>query len=253
MNKKRREIENIAREQALAQIDKNQSENSIIWAASEGWHPGVVGIVASRLKDKFNKPSIVIGFDGIDGKGSGRSVDGYDLGHAIQRLQREGLIQKGGGHKMAAGLSLTMDQLKPAMDRLCELAEKAKIVNAEARELLVDGILFIQAAKIDLIEELENCGPFGSAIREPRFAFCDVSLSFTKRVGDNHLKVRFSDDNGKSMDAICFRAFEGNLGQELSDHDGKKVHLVGKLDINYWQGKKSPQLILEDAAWPEEF
>ena len=154
---------------------------------------------------------------------------------------------------MAAGLSLTMDQLKPAMDRLCELAEKAKIVNAEAQELLVDGILFIQAAKIDLIEELENCGPFGSAIREPRFAFCDVSLSFTKSVGDNHLKFRFSDDNGKSMDAICFRAFEGNLGQELSDHDGKKVHLVGKLDINYWQGKKSPQLILEDAAWPEEF
>ena len=253
LNRQRREIENIAREQALAQIDKNQSENSIIWAASEGWHPGVVGIVASRLKDKFNKPSIVIGFDGIDGKGSGRSVDGYDLGHAIQRLQREGLIQKGGGHRMAAGLSLTVDQLKPAMDRLCELAGKAKIVNAEAQELMVDGILFIQAAKIDLIEELENCGPFGSAIREPRFAFCDVSLSFTKRVGDNHLKVRFSDDNGKSMDAICFRAFEGKLGQELSEHDGKKVHLVGKLDINYWQGKKSPQLILEDAAWSAEF
>ena len=103
LNTQRREIENITREQALAQIDKNQSKNSIIWAASEGWHPGVVGIVASRLKDKFNKPSIVIGFDGIDGKGAGRSIGGYDLGHAIQRLQREGLIQQGGGHKMAAG------------------------------------------------------------------------------------------------------------------------------------------------------
>jgi len=120
----------------------------------------------------------VIGFDGINGKGSGRSVDGYDLGFAIQRLQREGLIQKGGGHKMAAGLSLTKDQLLPAMSRLCELAEKDKIMNPEAREVPVDGVLFIQAVKIDLIEELENCGPFGSAIREPRFAFCDVSYDF---------------------------------------------------------------------------
>ena len=99
---------------------------------------------------------------------------------------------------------------------------------------------------------MENCGPFGSAIREPKFAFCDVSLSFTKRVGEDHLKVRFSDDSGKTMDAICFRAFEGNLGQALIEHGGKKAHLIGKLDVNHWQGRKSPQLIIEDAAWPEE-
>ena len=252
LNLKRKEIENNVREEALEKVDKNQAKNSIIWAAAEGWHPGVVGIVASRLKDKFNKPALVIGFDGIEGKGSGRSVDGYDLGFAIQRLQREGLIQKGGGHKMAAGLSLKKDQLQTAMHRLCELAEKEKIITPEAPEVPVDGILFIQAVNIDLIEELENCGPFGSAIREPRFAFCDVSISFSKRVGDTHLKVRFSDDSGKSMDAICFRAFEGNLGAALAEHGGKKVHLAGKLDINYWQGKKSPQLIIDDAAWPEK-
>ena len=252
LNLKRKEIENNVREEALEKVEKNQAKNSIIWAAAEGWHPGVVGIVASRLKDKFNKPALVIGFDGIAGKGSGRSVDGYDLGFAIQRLQREGLIQKGGGHKMAAGLSLKKDQLQTAMHRLCELAEKDKIITPEAQEVPVDGILFIQAVNIDLIEELENCGPFGSAIREPRFAFCDVSISFAKRVGDTHLKVRFSDDNGKSMDAICFRAFEGNLGAALAEHGGKKVHLAGKLDINYWQGKKSPQLIIDDAAWPEK-
>ena len=252
LNLKRKEIENNVREEALEKVDKNQAKNSIIWAAAEGWHPGVVGIVASRLKDKFNKPALVIGFDGIEGKGSGRSVDGYDLGFAIQRLEREGLIQKGGGHKMAAGLSLKKDQLQTAMHRLCELAEKDKIITPEAQEVPVDGILFIQAVNIDLIEELENCGPFGSAIREPRFAFCDVSISFFKRVGDTHMKVRFSDDNGKSMDAICFRAFEGNLGAALAEHGGKKVHLAGKLDINYWQGKKSPQLIIDDAAWPEK-
>ena len=95
LNLKRKEIENNVREEALEKVDKNQAKNSIIWAAAEGWHPGVVGIVASRLKDKFNKPALVIGFDGIEGKGSGRSVDGYDLGFAIQRLQREGLIQIG--------------------------------------------------------------------------------------------------------------------------------------------------------------
>ena len=251
-NIKRKEIENIVREEALAQIDKNQSEEPITWAAGDGWNPGVVGIVASRLKDKFNKPAIVLGFNGDQGKGSGRSVAGFDLGFAIQRLQREGLIQKGGGHKMAAGLSLTKEQLNPAMSRLCELAKKEEFMNSEAQDVPVDGVLFIGGAKIDLIEELENCGPFGSAIREPKFAFCDVSLSFTKRVGEDHLKVRFSDDSGKTMDAICFRAFEGNLGQALIEHGGKKAHLIGKLDVNHWQGRKSPQLIIEDAAWPEE-
>ena len=132
LNLKRKEIENNVREEALEKVDKNQAKNSIIWAAAEGWHPGVVGIVASRLKDKFNKPALVIGFDGIEGKGSGRSVDGYDLGFAIQRLQREGLIQKGGGHKMAAGLSLKKDQLQTAMHRLCELADKDNIITPVA-------------------------------------------------------------------------------------------------------------------------
>ena len=153
---------------------------------------------------------------------------------------------------MAAGLSLTKEQLYPAMNRLCELARKEEFMDPEAQKVLVDGVLFIGGVNIGLIDELENCGPFGSAIREPKFAFCDVSLSFTKRVGENHLKVRFSDDNGNTMDAICFRAFEGNLGQALTEHGGKKAHLLGKLDVSHWQGRKSPQLIIEDAAWPEE-
>ncbi len=124
LNTERREIEEGVRAQALEQAEQRGFDAPLVWAAGDGWHPGVVGIVASRLKERTNRPSIVIGFDGDDGKGSGRSVSGIDLGAAIQKLAAEDQIQKGGGRKMAAGLSLSRDQLEPAMARLTELLAK---------------------------------------------------------------------------------------------------------------------------------
>jgi single-stranded-DNA-specific exonuclease len=121
LNSERREVENHVRDAALAQAEARGLDAPLVWAAGDGWHPGVVGIVASRLKEATNRPAIVIGFDGDEGKGSGRSVTGIDLGAQIQKLASEGHLIKGGGHKMAAGLSLTRTQLEPAMARLSEL------------------------------------------------------------------------------------------------------------------------------------
>ena len=248
LNTERREIEEAVRTQALEQAEDRGLDAPLVWAAGDGWHPGVVGIVASRLKERTNRPSIVIGFDGDDGKGSGRSVSGIDLGASIQRLAAEGLLQKGGGHKMAAGLSLSRDQLEPAMARLAELLGKQGAGTLGASDLRLDGPLMPGAATPELVERLEAAGPFGAGAPAPRFVFPDMQIGFAKRVGTSHLKIGFGDGLGARIDAICFGAFDGPLGPALEQHGGARFHLAGKLEINEWGGRQSVQLRLEDAA-----
>ncbi|MBL6426364.1 MAG: single-stranded-DNA-specific exonuclease RecJ [Maritimibacter sp.] len=248
LNTERREIEEQVRLAALDQAEARGLDAPLVWAAADGWHPGVVGIVASRLKDAAHRPAIVIGFDGDEGKGSGRSVSGVDLGASIQKLAAEGLIEKGGGHKMAAGLSLSRAQLEPAMARLSELLARQGAGAGGPRDLAVDGILMPGAATVDLIDEIEAAGPFGAGAPAPRFAFPDVQIAFAKRVGDRHLKVSFGDGLGAKIDAIAFGAYDGPLGPALEGHGGARFHLAGRLEINHWQGRSIPQLRLEDAA-----
>ncbi|MEJ2020208.1 MAG: DHHA1 domain-containing protein, partial [Maritimibacter sp.] len=223
-------------------------EAPLVWAAKDGWHPGVVGIVASRLKEAANRPAVVIGFDGDEGKGSGRSVSGIDLGAAIQRLAAEGLIERGGGHKMAAGLSLSRAQLEPAMERLSELLEKQGAAALGPRDLKLDGLLMPGAATPELIEQIETAGPFGAGAPGPRFAFPDQQISFTKPVGQSHLKIGFGDGLGARLEAIAFGAFDTALGPTLMNHGGARFHLAGRLELNHWNGRVTPQLRLEDAA-----
>ena len=248
LNAERREIEAVVQDAAMDQATQRGLDAPLVWAAADGWHPGVVGIVASRLKEATNRPAIVIGFDGDDGKGSGRSVRGIDLGAAIHRLAADGLISKGGGHKMAAGLSLSRDQLSPAMARLSEMLAAQGAGDLGAADLVIDGVLMPAAATVDLIETLEQAGPFGAAAPAPRFAFPDVQILFAKRVGQTHLKVSFGDGLGTRIDAIAFGAFDGPMGPMLEQHGGARFHLAGRLEINQWQGRCSPQLRLEDAA-----
>jgi single-stranded-DNA-specific exonuclease len=248
LNTERREIENNVRAAALDQAEERGFDAPLVWAAGEGWHAGVVGIVAARLKDAAHRPAIVIGFDGDSGKGSGRSISGVDLGASIQKLAHEGLIEKGGGHKMAAGLSLSRAQLEPAMARLSELMAIQGAGDAGPSDLRLDGMLMPGAAQIELIEQLEQAGPFGAGAPAPRFAFPDVEIKFAKRVGETHLKISFTDGLGTRIDAICFGAMDTPLGPALENHGGKRFHLAGRLEVNSWGGRQSPQLRLEDAA-----
>ena len=248
LNTERRDIEAEVRDAALAQAEARGLDAPLVWAAGEGWHPGVVGIVASRLKEATNRPAIVIGFDGNEGKGSGRSVSGVDLGAAIQRLAAEGLLIKGGGHKMAAGLTVDRAQLEPAMARLSELLAKQGAGQAGPADLRLDGMLMPGAATPDLVDLLESAGPFGAGAPAPRHAFPDMAIRFAKRVGASHLKLSFGDASGPVMDAICFGAFDGPLGAALEGHGGARFHLAGRVEINEWGGRRSAQLRLEDAA-----
>ena len=248
LNSERREIENVVRAEAMVQAEERGLDTPLVWAAGDGWHPGVVGIVASRLKESANRPAIVIGFDGDVGKGSGRSVSGVDLGASVQRLVSDGLLVKGGGHKMAAGLTVMRDQLEPAMARLSELLAKQGAGQGGPADLKLDGALMPEAATIDLIEEIEKAGPFGASAPAPRYALPALQVRFAKLVGESHLKLSLSDGLSGKMDAIAFGAFDGPLGDRLSKHGGARFHVAGRLEVNSWGGRQRVQLRLDDAA-----
>ncbi len=248
LNTERRDIENAVRAAAMEQAEGRGLDAPLVWAAGEGWHPGVVGIVASRLKETANRPAIVIGFDGDEGKGSGRSVSGVDMGASIQRLAAEGLLVKGGGHKMAAGLTVMRDKLEPAMERLSELLAKQGAGQGGPADMKLEGALMPGAATVDLVEQIEQAGPFGAGAPAPRYALPDLQVRFAKRVGETHLKLSLSDGMGGGLDAIAFGAFDGPMGERLSNHGGARFHFAGRLEVNTWGGRQSVQLRLEDAA-----
>ena len=248
LNSERRAIEEEVRAAALAQAEERGFDAPLVWAAGEGWHAGVVGIVASRLKEATGRPAVVIGFDGDEGKGSGRSVSGIDLGASIQRLAMDGMIEKGGGHKMAAGLSLSREQLEPAMARLSELLDKQGAGALGPSDLKLDGALMPGVANQQLVEQLDDAGPYGASAAGPRFAFPDCVIHFAKQIGTGHLKITFSDGTGPRLEAIAFGAFDTALGPTLQNHGGARFHLAGRLELNTWQGRTSVQLRLDDAA-----
>ena len=248
LNTERRDIEASVRAAALSQAEARGLDRALVWASGPAWHPGVVGIVASRLKEAAGRPSIVIGVENGIGKGSGRSIPGIDLGQPIQRLASEGLLVKGGGHKMAAGLTVEEHKIDAAMARLTELLEKQGAHRTGVADLRVDGILLPQAAQLVLVDLIEQAGPFGAAAPAPRFVFSNAAILYAKRVGESHLKITFGDV-GHTMEAICFGAYDSELGAALETHGGARFHLAGRLDINNWRGKRSVQLRLEDAAF----
>lgn len=248
LNAERREIEASVLVKATEQAEARGVETGLVWAAGDGWHPGVVGIVASRLKEAFNRPAVVIGLADGEGKGSGRSINGVDLGNAISTLVREGLLLKGGGHKMAAGLSVASGMLDAAMTRLTELLEKQGAANAGVADLRIDGLITAGGATVELIEQLEKAGPFGASSPGPRFALASARVAFAKRAGENHLRLTLNDGSGGKIDAIAFRAFDSDLGPMLENHSGQAFHFAGRLEIDEWGGRRKAKLKLEDAA-----
>ena len=243
LNAERRAIEagvtEAAREQAEAR------DGPLSWAVGASWHPGVVGIVAARIKEATNRPAVVIGLreDGL-GQGSARSVAGVDIGAAVQRLAAEGWLVKGGGHRMAAGLTVEQAKLDGAMERLAELLVRGGADTGTPRDLSLDGTLMPQAATLELIATLDGAGPFGQGAPAPRFALPDVAVAGSRPVGDGHLKLTLTD-GGARLDAIAFRA-----APELRDLilGRGRLHVAGRLEANRWQGRSRVQLRLEDAA-----
>lgn len=254
LNTERRDIEARVTETALdAATARIQTGAVLAWASGDGWHPGVVGIVASRLKESLNLPSVVIGIrdDGF-GQGSARSVAGVDIGAAVQRLAAEGLLVKGGGHRMAAGLTVEAGKIDAAMERLSDLIARQGVDHGGPRDLRIDATLMPRAATRDLIANLERAGPFGQGASAPRFAFPDLRVAHARPVGDGHLKVTFTGGGPGRLDAIAFRATSTGIADAVARAAGAPMHIAGRLELNRWQGREDVQLKLEDVALVSE-
>ncbi|MCB2101845.1 MAG: single-stranded-DNA-specific exonuclease RecJ, partial [Rhodobacterales bacterium] len=222
----------------------------LVLVAGEGWHPGVVGIVASRLKDRFNRPACVVALDGDRGQASGRSVSGVDLGAAVIAARQAGLLEKGGGHAMAAGFTVARDRLPAVRDFLADRLRTAAEGTDLVPRLYLDGGVAPRGATEDLVRTLAQAGPFGAGNPEPRFVLKGVRLTHAAPVGkdQNHLRCTLADDSGGRVDGIAFRCMDGDLGPALLRHDGAPFHVAGKLRLNNWQGRTSVQVMIDDAA-----
>lgn len=248
-NQDRKDIEAEVTDAALEQAEKlNRGQDPVVIVNGEGWHPGVIGIVASRLKDAYQRPAIVIGLDGAEGKGSGRSVPGVDLGAAIGAARHLELIVAGGGHAMAAGLTIKKEKIDEFSEFLHERLAKDVTDAAKSASLGLDGSLGVEGATVDLISQLEMAGPFGAGNPEPRFVLSSVRIVTASIVGENHVRcIMTGFGNRGRLAGICFRSLETPLGDALLAHQGASFHIAGHLRKNTWRGDTTPQILIEDA------
>jgi len=253
LNDERRAIEAAVQEAAEEQLAA-QHNRAVHLVAGEGWHPGVIGIVAGRIKEKTGKPAIVIALDeeSGQGKGSGRSISGVDLGAAIIGARESGLLVAGGGHAMAAGLTVDADKVEAFGDWLDERLASIVAQASANRVLKLDLSLAPGGLTPDLVETLERAGPFGMGWPGPRIAVGPVRIVKADIVGTDHLRLIVAGDDGRSLKAIAFRAAESDMGQALLHGSrGRKVYLAGRAKIDDWGARPAAELHLEDAAWAD--
>lgn len=244
LNAERREIEaRVLTEAEALKLDENMP---IVFVASENWHPGVIGIVASRLKDKFHHPALVVALDGDIGKGSGRSVGGIDLGAAIIAARQAGLLINGGGHKMAAGFTVARDKVDALKNFLADRIGKQIEAEPLVPTLTLDGLVSGTALQADFVKKLGTLGPFGTGNSEPRFALADCRIVQANIVGEKHVSVIIMQ-GGTRLRGIAFRAMENGLADILLKK-GVTCHLAGHLSVDEWQGEERVQLKIDDVA-----
>jgi single-stranded-DNA-specific exonuclease len=242
-----------AEAEALAALGLEE-KGAVVVTAAEGWHPGVVGLVAARLKEKFGRPAFAVALEpGGIGTGSGRSIAGVDIGRAVRRAVAEGLLEKGGGHAMAAGVTLRKTSLAPFRAFLeGALAADVEIAR-RANGLMIDGAVSAAAADAGLVAMIERAGPFGSGNPEPVIALPAHSVVYAEEVGQAHVRVRLKSADGSGVNAIAFRAGGQKLGAALLQNRGRQVHAAGSFALDRWNGEERVQFRLIDVAPAEPF
>ncbi|MBO4224545.1 single-stranded-DNA-specific exonuclease RecJ [Bradyrhizobium neotropicale] len=256
LNSERRVIEQAAEAQAEAEALASlglEDKGAVIVTAAEGWHPGVVGLVASRLKEKFGRPAFAIALEpGGIGTGSGRSIGGVDLGKAVRQAVADGLLLKGGGHAMAAGVTLRKEKLAEFRAYL-ESVLAADVANSRhENELFIDGAVSARAVTVEFAAMLNRAGPFGSGNPEPVIALPSHQLVYADEVGQAHLRLRFKSGDGAIVNGMAFRSVGQKLGNALIQNRGQPLHVAGSLAIDRWQGSERVQLRVLDVAVPDQ-
>ena len=254
LNEERRAIEAEVQEAAEAQLDR-QHNRAVVVVAGQGWHPGVIGIVAGRIKEKTGKPTLVVALDADpdgNGKGSGRSIAGVDLGAAIIAASENGLLIAGGGHAMAAGLTIAPGQLDPLSDWLDAQLGSTVVTAMAGQAMLLDLAVAPGGLTPQLVATLESAGPYGMGWPGPRIVVGPVRLIKADIVGNDHLRLIVGGQDGGSFKAIAFRAAQSAMGQALlHGAQGRKIWLAGRAKIDDWGSRPAAELHLEDAAWAD--
>lgn len=249
LNRERRDMQDEMLRIATGQAER-QGNRAVIVASMKGWHPGIIGIVAGRLKDKFEKPAIVIAIDeNGTAKGSGRSIQGVDLGSAFSKAKQAGLLRSGGGHAMAGGLTLDAAKLAEFTDWI-EASLEVDVAVARAEPVShVDTVLAPSAVDLTLVDIIESIGPYGPRNPSPVFAVSDVRISYAKRLSGGHVRFAVEGRGGDKLSGILFRGDESDLGQSLLESGDKRCHLLGQVRRNRYNGRESADFQLKDLAW----
>jgi single-stranded-DNA-specific exonuclease len=255
LNAERQAMEAIMLEEGDAQavIKIANEDPAVLLTGSDGWHPGIVGLIASRLKEAHRRPAFAIAYDETGkGTGSGRSIAGVDLGRAVRKAVEEGLLEKGGGHAMAAGLTVRREREAELSAFFNDMLKQDVEVAASNRELKIDAALTAGGATLDLVNGLERAGPYGAGHPEPVFAFPAHRISFADVVGNGHVRATLAGADGQTLKGIAFKAAEKPFGEALLASRGRPMHVAGVLSLDTWQGAERVQLRILDVADPQK-
>jgi single-stranded-DNA-specific exonuclease len=250
LNQERRAIEQTMVDEAISLVERDAvlREAPVLVVAHEGWHPGVIGIIASRLKERYARPAIVIAVNDGVGKGSGRSVTGVDLGSAIVAAREAGILSNGGGHAMAAGLTIDPARISEFAAYISGLLAADCLASPESLELVLDGAVSASGATELLCTMVARCGPYGSGNPEPVFAFPSLRVAYAQVVGEQHVRCTFQGADGSRLNGMAFRSMQGALGPALLGARGRQVHVAATIKIDEWQGQRRVQAYIRDIA-----
>ncbi len=256
-NDKRKDIQAEMVSEAINQVeDRGMAEDSVIIADDESWHPGLAGLVASRLKEKYNRPAVVVTYapgaeNAMEGRGSGRSIPGVNIAAAFIDARAEGLLVKGGGHAMAGGFTILPDKLPAFRSFMKDHITRQMNGQPSVSETMIDGVLSVHGAQYNFIEMIQQkFGPFGTGHEEPVFALPAVRLHMVDVVGEDHVRCMVSDwEGGARMKAMAFRAADTPLGQALLKQGSRPIHLIGHFKLDTWNGAQRVEMHILDAAF----
>ena len=251
-NKERQMLEKDLLQKILVEV-KNYSKDPVLVISGNDWHEGVIGIVAARLKDKFNKPVIIISVNNKIGKASARSINGFDIGSVIIAATQEKILLKGGGHKMAGGFSINVENIKKFKDFIFR---KFKNINEDLtseKPLFMDSVISPSALNLEFYNQINELAPFGSGNPEPRFIIKDLKTINGKIVGEKHIKSILVGLDGSSIKTIAFNAIENDVGTYLLKKNNKPFNIAGKLSLNEWKGQSNVEFIIDDISVNKTF
>jgi len=246
-NSERKKLERNLLNIVLNAINK-ENNDPVLVLCGNNWHEGIIGIIASRIKERFNKPTIIISLNDKIGKASARSVIGFDIGSVILSAVQNKILIKGGGHKMAGGFSIEENKIEKFKEYIIKKFKIKSKKSAFKNNLYIDSSIAVSAINIDFYQKIEKLSPFGSGNPEPKFILEDMKVIKSLVVGDNHIKSILIAKNGSTIKAISFNSYESDLGQFLLNNKSNTFNIAGKLSLNEWKGEKNVEFIIDDIS-----